>query len=187
MKCPDCVYVPLQAIKIPGKPEVDFCNRCEGSFYDEGELSVDVSIISEKDTNKECPRCEGSYLVSGPIERNAPVIEKCKKCNGTWLSGGMIDKLRDYYDQEDVLSKEYNFVEYVKSNNLGKIKYNCPKCHNKSYEISEVRTQGGSLSGLFDVNSRKFSSISCKNCTYTEFYKKDVSLLYKVFDFYVGN
>ncbi|KAB1066765.1 GTP-binding protein [Tamlana haliotis] len=62
--------------------------------------------------------------------------------------------------------------------------YICPKCENKTYTIGQMRATGGTLSKIFDVQNQKFSSVTCKNCTYTEFYKTKTSTLSNVFDLF---
>ena len=62
--------------------------------------------------------------------------------------------------------------------------YTCPKCGNQEYEVGEMRATGGTLSKIFDVQNKKFSSVTCKNCTYTEFYKTKTSAISNVFDLF---
>ena len=45
---------------------------------------------------------------------------------------------------------------------------------------------GGFWSSFFDVGNRRFSSVSCLNCGYTEFYKRTVSGVQQFFD-YLGS
>jgi hypothetical protein len=61
--------------------------------------------------------------------------------------------------------------------------YECMKCGNREYEMGELRTSGGFWSKIFDVQNRKFTSVSCTECGYTEIYKGDSSMLGNVFDF----
>jgi len=66
------------------------------------------------------------------------------------------------------------------------LKYTCPKCQNKTYELGQMRATGGTLSKIFDVQNQKYSSVTCKRCTYTEFYKAKTSALSNVFDFFTN-
>ena len=61
--------------------------------------------------------------------------------------------------------------------------YRCCKCGNDHYGTSEVRTTGGILSKIFDVQNRKFTAVSCSECGYTELYKGDSRLIGNIFDF----
>ena len=66
------------------------------------------------------------------------------------------------------------------------LNYTCPKCGNKAYEIGEMRATGGTLSKIFDVQNKKFSSVTCKKCTYTEFYKAKTSAISNIFDLFTN-
>ncbi|MBU3820611.1 zinc ribbon domain-containing protein [Flavobacteriaceae bacterium XHP0103] len=66
------------------------------------------------------------------------------------------------------------------------LNYVCPKCNHTEYELSEMRATGGTLSKIFDVQNKKFSSVTCKRCTYTEFYKTKTSALSNIFDFFTS-
>ncbi len=66
------------------------------------------------------------------------------------------------------------------------LNYTCPKCSNRTYDIDEMRATGGTLSKIFDVQNKKFTSVSCQRCSYTEFYKASTSALSNVFDFFTG-
>ena len=52
------------------------------------------------------------------------------------------------------------------------LKYNCSKCGNLEYDSGEIRTTGGFWTKIFNIQNKKFVSISCKKCGYTEFYSK---------------
>ncbi|NRD22193.1 GTP-binding protein [Winogradskyella litoriviva] len=64
--------------------------------------------------------------------------------------------------------------------------YRCPKCDNPTYEVSEMRATGGRWSKIFDIQNKKFSSVTCKKCSYTEFYKAKTSALSNVFDLFTN-
>lgn len=65
-------------------------------------------------------------------------------------------------------------------------KYTCPKCANTQYEVGEIRTTGGFWSKFFNIQNKRFTSITCEKCKYTEFYKGTQSTLGNVIDFF-GN
>jgi len=71
-----------------------------------------------------------------------------------------------------------------KRETMNKLNYKCPKCGNTQYEVGEIRTTGGMLSKIFDVQNKKFTTVTCKKCSYTEIYKADSSMLGNVFDFF---
>ena len=66
------------------------------------------------------------------------------------------------------------------------INYKCTKCGNRTFNTDEFRATGGFLSKIFDVQNKKFTTVSCDQCTYTEIYKADSSTLGNIFDFFTG-
>ncbi len=60
--------------------------------------------------------------------------------------------------------------------------YKCPKCNHTDYKTGQIRVTGGFWSKIFDVESRRFTSVTCRNCTYTEFYQGSESALSSIFD-----
>ncbi|MTI66187.1 MAG: GTP-binding protein [Firmicutes bacterium] len=61
--------------------------------------------------------------------------------------------------------------------------WKCPKCSNTYYETDQFQATGGTFSKLFDVQNKKFSTVTCTKCKYTEIYKADTSDLGNIFDF----
>jgi uncharacterized protein len=51
------------------------------------------------------------------------------------------------------------------------LRYTCPKCGNKEYEIGEMWTKGNLWTSFLDFYSRRFTFVTCKKCRFTEFYK----------------
>ena len=66
------------------------------------------------------------------------------------------------------------------------LNYTCPKCSNKTYEVGQMRATGGTLSKIFDIQTEKFTSITCDRCKYTEFYKAPTGSLSNIFDFFTN-
>ena len=64
--------------------------------------------------------------------------------------------------------------------------YECPECGCKSYETGQIRVSGGFWSSFFDVGNRRYNAVSCANCGYTKFYKRNVSGISQIFD-YLGS
>ena len=69
---------------------------------------------------------------------------------------------------------------------MQELNYTCPRCSNHSYEIGELRAAGGFWSKIFDVQGRRFTTVSCKRCRYTELYKADSSTLGNIFDLFTN-
>lgn len=62
--------------------------------------------------------------------------------------------------------------------------YQCPKCGHRNYESSEFRATGGFLTKVFDIQSKRFTTVTCAQCQYTELYRTSQSDLGNVFDFF---
>lgn len=62
----------------------------------------------------------------------------------------------------------------------------CPKCANTSYETDEFRATGGAFAKIFDVQNKKFATVSCTKCGFTELYKRQTSTIGNVFDFFTN-
>ena len=62
----------------------------------------------------------------------------------------------------------------------------CVKCGNNQFQTDEFRATGGNLAKFFDVQNKKFTTISCAECGYTELYRGDTNTLGNMFDFFVG-
>ena len=63
--------------------------------------------------------------------------------------------------------------------------YTCPKCKHTNFETGEIRTTGGILTKLFNVQNKKFTAVTCAQCRYTELFKPDSSALGNIFDFFM--
>ncbi len=63
-------------------------------------------------------------------------------------------------------------------------KWSCLRCSGGEYETGEIRVSGGFWSRIFDVQNKKYSAVTCGKCGFTEFYKRDVSTLGNIFDFF---
>nr|WP_317331584.1 zinc ribbon domain-containing protein [uncultured Romboutsia sp.] len=69
---------------------------------------------------------------------------------------------------------------------MEKKQYVCPKCENTSYESDEFQATGGNFAKIFDIQNKKFITISCKKCGYTELYKGTTSGGWNILDFLMG-
>ncbi len=69
---------------------------------------------------------------------------------------------------------------------MADMSYQCAKCGNTQYELDEIRTTGGALSKIFDVQNKKFTAVTCTQCKYTEFFKGDTNTLGNIFDFFTN-
>jgi len=62
----------------------------------------------------------------------------------------------------------------------------CPKCGNTQFETDVMRATGGRFAKIFDVQNRKFTTLTCTRCKYTEFYRGDTSTLGNILDFFTN-
>ena len=67
---------------------------------------------------------------------------------------------------------------------MDNVGYRCPKCKNNQYETGVFRATGGFWSKIFDIQSKKFTTVTCTICRYTEIYQADSSMLGNIFDFF---
>ena len=61
--------------------------------------------------------------------------------------------------------------------------WKCIKCGNTEFEKDQSQATGGDFSKLFNVQNKKFITVSCTNCGYTELYKAETSAGMNILDF----
>ena len=64
--------------------------------------------------------------------------------------------------------------------------WKCSKCNSLDYSEDTVGMTGTSWSKFLNIQNRKFLSVTCSNCSYTEFYKGVTKGWESVVDF-LGN
>ena len=47
----------------------------------------------------------------------------------------------------------------------------CPKCGHEETDVGSISTTGGGLSKFLDVQTNRFTVVSCTNCGYSELYR----------------
>ena len=63
--------------------------------------------------------------------------------------------------------------------------YRCPKCNNRTFETDTIATTGSGWSKIFDLQNRKFTTVSCSHCGYTELYRgSKSSTIENIFDLF---
>ncbi|KAB5607763.1 zinc ribbon domain-containing protein [Bifidobacterium jacchi] len=68
----------------------------------------------------------------------------------------------------------------------GQVQYVCVKCGCRNYESDQFQATGGNVAKLFNVQNKKFITISCVQCGYTELYRAQTGTGMNVLDFLVG-
>ncbi len=66
------------------------------------------------------------------------------------------------------------------------LKYTCPKCGTRTCEIGEVRTASSFWTKIFNIQNRRFTSVTCSKCRFTELYNLSSKKAGDVLDFFVG-
>ena len=61
--------------------------------------------------------------------------------------------------------------------------WKCAKCGHTEFDKDQIQTTGGNFSKLFDVQNKKFVTVTCTKCGYTELYKTDTSVGMNLLDF----
>lgn len=69
---------------------------------------------------------------------------------------------------------------------MDRVQYICPKCNNTSYESDQFQATGGNFAKLFDIQNKKFITVTCTRCGYTELYKADTDAGMNILDFLIG-
>ena len=66
---------------------------------------------------------------------------------------------------------------------MNKRPYVSPKCGHNRYIADRFQATGGSFARIFDVQNKRFITISCAACGYTELYRKQISAGLVILDF----
>ena len=61
--------------------------------------------------------------------------------------------------------------------------WKCTKCGNEEFEKVQLQATDGNFAKVFDVQNKKFITISCTKCGYTELYKEGTSAGMNILDF----
>ena len=61
--------------------------------------------------------------------------------------------------------------------------YKCIKCGCEEYETDQFQATGGSFSKILDIQNKKFITVSCRKCGYTELYKSNTTAEMNILDF----
>lgn len=107
MKCPKCKIAEMGPATFEGV-EIDRCPRCEGIFFDKGELEhmmqsraaegldrAEFTVLSDKHDMMvgRCQRCDVEMQPCvGPAKLR---IDRCPKCGGIYLDQGELAAMRN--------------------------------------------------------------------------------------------
>lgn len=100
--------------------------------------------------------------------------------------------LKELYEAVDAVDREkyperYNEIKKCinELNELRKPEYQCMKCGAKDYEVGEFHAAGSTLAKILDVDTGKFTTVSCRRCTFTEIYRCGKDDLANFIDFFI--
>lgn len=63
----------------------------------------------------------------------------------------------------------------------------CPKCGGKEFSMAEVFIHGGKGARLINFPSKRFTTFTCVQCAYTEFYKLPMKQAFSLIDHNVSS
>ena len=69
---------------------------------------------------------------------------------------------------------------------MNKIQYVCPKCGCTHFESDRLQATGGNFAKIFDIQNKRFITISCKDCGYTELFKQNEQTGWNILDFFMN-
>ena len=61
--------------------------------------------------------------------------------------------------------------------------WKCAKCGHEEFEKDQFQATGGDFAKIFNVQNKKFITVSCKECGYTELYKQGSGAGMNILDF----
>lgn len=70
---------------------------------------------------------------------------------------------------------------------IKKRQFVCPKCDGIEFESDQFQATGGDFAKILNIQNKKFITISCTRCGYTELYRTATSTGMNVLDFLFGN
>lgn len=69
---------------------------------------------------------------------------------------------------------------------MEKKQFICAKCGNQHFESDQFQATGGNFAKIFDIQNKKFVTVSCTNCGFTELYKAQAKNGWNILDFLMG-
>lgn len=68
-------------------------------------------------------------------------------------------------------------------NEVPTIKYTCPKCGSRKYEMKGIAIQ---YNLVINLHGTRYTAVTCERCRYTEFYNLPLKRIKEAFDFIPG-
>lgn len=70
---------------------------------------------------------------------------------------------------------------------MEKKQYVCPKCGNHEFVDGSFQATGGNFAKIMNVQNKKFITVSCTQCGFTELYAQKTNTGMNVLDFLIGS
>jgi predicted nucleic-acid-binding Zn-ribbon protein/peroxiredoxin len=64
--------------------------------------------------------------------------------------------------------------------------YVCSKCGYGDAEVQDLSATSGMMSRMVNLQNRRFTAVSCRQCKYTDLYKTESGKLRNIFDLFIG-
>lgn len=64
--------------------------------------------------------------------------------------------------------------------------YICTKCGCQEFETDGFQATGGNIAKILDIQNKRFITVSCKKCGYTELYKSNTDAGMNILDFFTN-
>eukprot|EP01080_Neovahlkampfia_damariscottae_P010470 gene10470-2992_t len=88
------------------------------------------------------------------------------------------------FDQNSSLTKPSKMVT---NNSTHGTKYNfkCEKCGCTEYKTGETISVGGLISKILNIQTRRFSTLTCQTCGFTEFFERYQNPITNIIDIFI--
>ena len=64
--------------------------------------------------------------------------------------------------------------------------YECVKCGCQEFESDQFQATGGNFAKMFDIQNKRFVTVTCTKCGYTELYKSNTDAGINILYFYTN-
>ncbi|MHC4659307.1 MAG: TFIIB-type zinc ribbon-containing protein [Planctomycetota bacterium] len=121
MNCPKC-NISLKSSVYEGV-QIDKCDRCNGTWLDDGEIvkivetkeeTFDPKLVrqtlalgftgvptKEQQTLVQCPKCQAAMVPINYDYSSGIILDRCPEGHGLWLDGGELEKVQITREQSD--------------------------------------------------------------------------------------
>jgi predicted nucleic-acid-binding Zn-ribbon protein len=125
-----------------------------------------------------CPVCKS------PVARSDCACANCG-CPAE-VTGAEVEQRRSVYAGPEYGTEPHEALTDGTFAVVGGHPYSCIKRRHDRCRVGEIRAAGGFVSAVFELQTERFSYVSCARCRYTEFFACEASALGVVFDYFVG-